>query len=189
MHYSCALFVTLLDSFLLKKEPSGNSQIRWDDSQTCIITLYCTDKQVMVVFEDYLFFQKSSIFTKLITFAFSLILTAIATVSVAATDLQFDQVGYKWIMIHCGLSALYVLYGKARKQNSPSDHDKMFYNAAGSVVILLIISVVTGELYRIIEFPFLYSTHFHLGCMGRSSHLSCHSFSLISPLTRVWLQV
>ena len=70
------------------QEPSGNSQIRWDDSQTCIITLYCTDKQVMVVFEDYFCFQKSSIFTKLITFAFSLILTAIATVSVAATDLQ-----------------------------------------------------------------------------------------------------
>lgn len=123
MHYSCALFVTLLDSFLLKKEPSGNSQI-------------------------------------------SLILTAIATVSVAATDVQFDQMGYKWIMIHCGLSALYVFYGKARKKNSLSDHDKMFYNAASSVVILLIISVVTGEHYRIIEFPFLYSTHFHLGCMG-----------------------
>jgi len=26
---------------------------------------------------------------------------------VAATDLQFDQVGYKWIMVHCGLSGKY----------------------------------------------------------------------------------
>ncbi|KAJ7388778.1 hypothetical protein OS493_035746 [Desmophyllum pertusum] len=123
MHYIYTLFVTLLDSFFLKKEPSINSQ-------------------------------------------FSLILTAIGTVSMAGTDAQFDQMGYKWIMIHCGFSALYVFYGKTRKTNSLSDLDKMFYNAVVSVIVLMGISVATGELYRIIEFPFLYSTHFHLGCMG-----------------------
>ncbi|KAL9961358.1 hypothetical protein ACROYT_G030280 [Oculina patagonica] len=67
MHYTCTLFVTLLDSFLLKKDPSINSQ-------------------------------------------FSLILTAIATVSVAGTDFQFDQVGYKWIMVYCGFSGKQIKY-------------------------------------------------------------------------------
>ncbi|XP_022788413.1 transmembrane protein 241-like isoform X2 [Stylophora pistillata] len=61
MCYLQNLFVALLESFILKKEPSTNSQ-------------------------------------------FSLIFTAIATVSVAGTDVQFDQMGYKWLMIHCGLS-------------------------------------------------------------------------------------
>ncbi|RMX56725.1 hypothetical protein pdam_00023665 [Pocillopora damicornis] len=69
---------------------------------------------------------------------FSLIFTAIATVSVAGTDVQ----------------------------NSLNDLDKLFYNAVVSVIVLMGISVLTGELYKIIEFPFLYSTHFHLGCMG-----------------------
>lgn len=36
---------------------------------------------------------------------FSLIVTALAVVMVAATDTQFDQIGYKWMMIHCTFSA------------------------------------------------------------------------------------
>lgn len=97
---------------------------------------------------------------------FSLIFTAIATVSVAGTDVKFDQMGYKWLMIHSGLSAIYVYYGKSQNKNSLNDLDKLFYNAVVSVIVLMGISVLTGELYKIIEFPFLYSTHFHLGCMG-----------------------
>lgn len=123
MCYLQNLLVALLESFILKKEPSTNSQ-------------------------------------------FSLIFTAIATVSVAGTDVQFDQMGYKWLMIHCGLSAIYVYYGKFQYKKSLSDLDKLFYNAFVSVIVLMAISVLTGELYKIIEFPFLYSTHFHLGCVG-----------------------
>lgn len=96
----------------------------------------------------------------------SLIMTALAVVMVAATDTKFDQIGYKWMLIHCTFSALYILYANSRKKNSLSALDQMFCNAVTSVIILMTISVATGELFTLIEFPYLYSSHFHLWCLG-----------------------
>ncbi|XP_067038058.1 UDP-N-acetylglucosamine transporter TMEM241 homolog isoform X1 [Acropora muricata] len=118
---------------------------------------------------------------------FSLIVTALAVVMVAATDTQFDQIGYKWMMIHCTFSAAYVLYGNSLRKNSLSDLDKMFCNAVTSLILLMTISVTTGELFRIIEFPYLYSSHFHLWCMTSGlcgTALSvCHGFLLGTDLS------
>ncbi|XP_044167791.1 transmembrane protein 241-like [Acropora millepora] len=176
---------------------------------------------------------------------FSLIVTALAVVMVAATDTQFDQIGYKWMMIHCTFSGLslsstlllqcpntsdqpsavwhhsdifeafeliitssllmcliqhlvltwhflfiaaaYVLYGNSLRKNSLSDLDKMFCNAVTSLILLMTISVTTGELFRIIEFPYLYSSHFHLWCMTSGlcgTALSvCHGFLLGTDLS------
>ncbi|XP_068737836.1 UDP-N-acetylglucosamine transporter TMEM241 homolog isoform X1 [Montipora capricornis] len=116
----------------------------------------------------------------------SLIMTALAVVMVAATDTKFDQIGYKWMLIHCTFSALYILYANSRKKNSFSALDQMFCNAVTSVIILMTISVATGkvfkyhhrcykhrtfqkakcELFTLIEFPYLYSSDFHLWCLG-----------------------
>lgn len=118
---------------------------------------------------------------------FSLIVTALAVVMVAATDTQFDQIGYKWMMIHCTFSATYVLYGNSLRKNSLSDLDKMFCNAVTSLILLMTISVTTGELFRLIEFPYLYSSHFHLWCMTSGlcgTALSvCHGFLLGTDLS------
>ncbi|XP_074608396.1 UDP-N-acetylglucosamine transporter TMEM241 homolog isoform X2 [Acropora palmata] len=145
---------------------------------------------------------------------FSLIVTALAVVMVAATDtqvilslflfffycvcvflfvfsffffLQFDQIGYKWMMIHCTFSAAYVLYGNSLRKNSLSDLNKMFCNAVTSVILLMTISVTTGELFRLIEFPYLYSSSFHLWCMTSGlcgTALSvCHGFLLGTDLS------
>lgn len=118
---------------------------------------------------------------------FSLIVTALAVVLVAATDTQFDQIGYKWMMIHCTFSAAYVLYGNSLRKNSLSDLDKMFCNAVTSLILLMTISVTTGELFRLIEFPYLYSSHFHLWCMTSGlcgTALSvCHGFLLGTDLS------
>ncbi|CAH3018176.1 unnamed protein product [Porites evermanni] len=123
IHNITTIIQTLLESVLLKKDPSLSSQF-------CLIFL-----------------------------AFSVVL-------VAASDPEFDQMGYKWMMVHCVLSALYVTYGRSRNKNSISDLEKMFYNAVISVFILLGIGVSTGEVYRLLEFPFLYSSQFHVGCMA-----------------------
>ncbi|XP_074608399.1 UDP-N-acetylglucosamine transporter TMEM241 homolog isoform X5 [Acropora palmata] len=118
---------------------------------------------------------------------FSLIVTALAVVMVAATDTQFDQIGYKWMMIHCTFSAAYVLYGNSLRKNSLSDLNKMFCNAVTSVILLMTISVTTGELFRLIEFPYLYSSSFHLWCMTSGlcgTALSvCHGFLLGTDLS------
>ncbi|XP_074608400.1 UDP-N-acetylglucosamine transporter TMEM241 homolog isoform X6 [Acropora palmata] len=100
---------------------------------------------------------------------------------------KFDQIGYKWMMIHCTFSAAYVLYGNSLRKNSLSDLNKMFCNAVTSVILLMTISVTTGELFRLIEFPYLYSSSFHLWCMTSGlcgTALSvCHGFLLGTDLS------
>ncbi|XP_015772572.1 PREDICTED: transmembrane protein 241-like isoform X1 [Acropora digitifera] len=79
---------------------------------------------------------------------FSLIVTALAVVMVAATDTQFDQIGYKWMMLHCTFSAAYVLYGNSLRKSSLSDLDKTFCNAVTRFVIIVLFSFLQVCLFN-----------------------------------------
>ncbi|XP_034497873.1 transmembrane protein 241 isoform X5 [Ailuropoda melanoleuca] len=104
-------------------------------------------------------------------------------------DPQFDPGGYFWAVIHLFCVGAYKILQKARKPNALSDIDQQYLNytfragrnvcccalSAGktssllccsicSVVLLALASHPTGDLFSVLDFPFLYFYRFHGSC-------------------------
>uniref|UniRef100_A0A8C0NSN1 Transmembrane protein 241 n=1 Tax=Canis lupus familiaris TaxID=9615 RepID=A0A8C0NSN1_CANLF len=67
-------------------------------------------------------------------------------------DPQFDPNGYFWAVIHLFCVGAYKIVQKSRKPN------------ALSVVLLAVASHPTGDLFSVLDFPFLYFYRFHGSC-------------------------
>ncbi|XP_036625241.1 transmembrane protein 241 [Trichosurus vulpecula] len=79
-------------------------------------------------------------------------------------DSQFDPFGYFWAAIHLFCVGSYKILHKAQKSNVLSDIDQQYLNYIFSMVLLAFASHPTGDLFRALEFPFLYFYRFHTSC-------------------------
>ncbi|XP_074059656.1 UDP-N-acetylglucosamine transporter TMEM241 isoform X3 [Macrotis lagotis] len=79
-------------------------------------------------------------------------------------DSQFDPVGYFWAAIHLFCVGSYKILHKAQKSSMLSDIDQQYLNYIFSMVLLAFASHPTGDLFRALEFPFLYFYRFHTSC-------------------------
>ncbi|XP_006903117.1 PREDICTED: transmembrane protein 241 [Elephantulus edwardii] len=79
-------------------------------------------------------------------------------------DSQFDPDGYFWAIIHVFCVGFYKILQKSQKPNLLSDIDQQYLNYIFSVVLLSCASHPTGDLFSVLEFPFLYFYRFHSSC-------------------------
>ncbi|XP_069885545.1 UDP-N-acetylglucosamine transporter TMEM241 isoform X3 [Dipodomys merriami] len=96
-------------------------------------------------------------------------------------DSQFDPDGYFWAVIHTCCVGSYKILRKSLKPNTlswayryqrqvslqccvQSDIDQQYLNYIFSVALLTIASHPTGDLFSVLDFPFLYFYRFHGSC-------------------------
>ncbi|XP_008566629.1 PREDICTED: transmembrane protein 241 [Galeopterus variegatus] len=79
-------------------------------------------------------------------------------------DSQFDPDGYFWAVIHLFCLGAYRILQKSQKHSTLSDIDQQYLNYISSVVLLAFASHPTGDLFSVLDFPFLYFYRFHGSC-------------------------
>ncbi|XP_029446990.1 transmembrane protein 241 isoform X3 [Rhinatrema bivittatum] len=79
-------------------------------------------------------------------------------------DSQFDPDGYFWAGVHLICVGGYKAFQKSQKSTIISDLDQQYINYIFSIVLLGFASHPTGDLFSVLEFPFLYFYRFHSGC-------------------------
>ncbi|XP_023422606.1 transmembrane protein 241 isoform X2 [Cavia porcellus] len=79
-------------------------------------------------------------------------------------DPQFDPEGYFWAVIHLFCVGGYKVLRKAQNPCTLSDIDQQYFNYIFSVVLLAFASHPTGDLFNVLDFPFLYFYRFHGSC-------------------------
>lgn len=79
-------------------------------------------------------------------------------------DSQFDPDGYFWAVIHLLCVGAYKILQKSQKLNKLSDIDQQYLNYLFSVVLLALAAHPTGDLFSVLDFPFLYFYRFHGSC-------------------------
>ncbi|XP_063509554.1 transmembrane protein 241 isoform X2 [Pongo pygmaeus] len=79
-------------------------------------------------------------------------------------DSQFDPDGYFWAIIHLFCVGAYKILQKSQKPSALSDIDQQYLNYIFSVVLLAFASHPTGDLFSVLDFPFLYFYRFHGSC-------------------------
>lgn len=79
-------------------------------------------------------------------------------------DPQFDPEGYFWAVIHLLCVGVYKILRQAQKPGTSSDIDQQYLNYIFSVVLLALASHPTGDLFSVLDFPFLYFYRFHGSC-------------------------
>ncbi|XP_051826307.1 transmembrane protein 241 isoform X6 [Antechinus flavipes] len=94
----------------------------------------------------------------------SAVFLLIAAGSLPFNDLQFDPVGYFWAAIHLLCVGSYKIFHKTQKSSVLSDIDQQYLNYIFSMVLLAFASHPTGDLFKALEFPFLYFYRFHTSC-------------------------
>ncbi|XP_072460486.1 UDP-N-acetylglucosamine transporter TMEM241 [Notamacropus eugenii] len=94
----------------------------------------------------------------------SAVFLLVATGCLPFYDSQFDPVGYFWAAIHLFCVGCYKILHKAQKSSVLSDIDQQYLNYIFSMVLLAFASHPTGDLFRALEFPFLYFYRFHTSC-------------------------
>lgn len=87
-----------------------------------------------------------------------------AAVCLPFQDSQFDPDGYFWALIHFFCVGSYKILRKSRKPTVLSDIDQQYLNYIFSMVLLAFASHPTGDLFRALDFPFLYFYSFHGSC-------------------------
>uniref|UniRef100_A0A8C9QA23 Transmembrane protein 241 n=1 Tax=Spermophilus dauricus TaxID=99837 RepID=A0A8C9QA23_SPEDA len=79
-------------------------------------------------------------------------------------DSQFDPDGYFWAVIHLFCVGAYKILRKFQKPSALSDIDQQYLNYIFSVVFLAFAAHPTGDLFSVLDFPFLYFYRFHGSC-------------------------
>uniref|UniRef100_A0AAA9SRI6 Transmembrane protein 241 n=1 Tax=Bos taurus TaxID=9913 RepID=A0AAA9SRI6_BOVIN len=77
---------------------------------------------------------------------------------------EFDPDGYFWAVIHLLCVGAYKILQKSQKLNKLSDIDQQYLNYLFSVVLLALAAHPTGDLFSVLDFPFLYFYRFHGSC-------------------------
>ncbi|XP_040840729.1 transmembrane protein 241 [Ochotona curzoniae] len=80
------------------------------------------------------------------------------------SDAQFDPDGYFWAAIHFLCVGAYEIVRTSRKPSAISDIDQQYLNYIFSVVLLAFASPSTGDLFSVLDFPFLSFYRFHGSC-------------------------
>ncbi|KAM5222009.1 UDP-N-acetylglucosamine transporter TMEM241 [Ctenodactylus gundi] len=81
-------------------------------------------------------------------------------------DPQFDPDGYFWAVIHLLCVGSYKVLRRAQKPGVLSDIDQQYLNYIFSVAFLASASHPTGDLFSVLDFPFLYFYRFHGSCFA-----------------------
>ncbi|KAF7470805.1 transmembrane protein 241 [Marmota monax] len=79
-------------------------------------------------------------------------------------DSQFDPDGYFWAVIHLFCVGAYKILRKFQKPSALSDIDQQYLNYIFSVAFLASAAHPTGDLFSVLDFPFLYFYRFHGSC-------------------------
>ncbi|XP_071458958.1 UDP-N-acetylglucosamine transporter TMEM241 isoform X2 [Marmota flaviventris] len=79
-------------------------------------------------------------------------------------DSQFDPDGYFWAVIHLFCVGAYKILRKFQKPSALSDIDQQYLNYIFSVAFLAFAAHPTGDLFSVLDFPFLYFYRFHGSC-------------------------
>uniref|UniRef100_A0ABK0LGX7 Transmembrane protein 241 n=1 Tax=Rattus norvegicus TaxID=10116 RepID=A0ABK0LGX7_RAT len=87
-----------------------------------------------------------------------------AAVCLPFQDSQFDPDGYFWALIHFFCVGSYKILRRSRKPTVLSDIDQQYLNYIFSMVLLAFASHPTGDLFRAMDFPFLYFYSFYGSC-------------------------
>ncbi|XP_051057176.1 transmembrane protein 241 isoform X3 [Phodopus roborovskii] len=77
---------------------------------------------------------------------------------------EFDPDGYFWAIVHLFCVGAYKILRKSQKPSVLSDIDQQYLNYIFSVALLAFASHPTGDLFSVLDFPFLYFYRFHGSC-------------------------
>lgn len=80
-------------------------------------------------------------------------------------DLHFDPLGYLFVILNNGMTALYLVWMKRTFNETKLQHDQfgvMYYNSLLAIPPLILIALLNGEAFRVIHFPYLSSPGFQL---------------------------
>ncbi|XP_048385943.1 transmembrane protein 241-like isoform X4 [Stegostoma tigrinum] len=94
----------------------------------------------------------------------SMFMFPLSAVILAYSDPQFDPGGYIWAMIHVLSVGAYKVFQKLTKSYSLSELEEQFLNYLYSVLILILLAQLSGDVYGALEFPFLNSNRFRSSC-------------------------
>nr|XP_021501098.1 transmembrane protein 241 isoform X1 [Meriones unguiculatus] len=110
-------------------------------------------------YQKYIWKEKTS-FTKICSALFLLA----AAGCFPFQDSELDPDGYFWAVIHVFCVGAYRILRKAQKPSVLSDIDQQYLNYIFSMVLLAFASHPTGDLFSVLDFPFLYFYRFHGSC-------------------------
>uniref|UniRef100_A0AAA9SYI0 Transmembrane protein 241 n=2 Tax=Bovinae TaxID=27592 RepID=A0AAA9SYI0_BOVIN len=102
-------------------------------------------------------------------------------------DSQFDPDGYFWAVIHLLCVGAYKILQKSQKLNKLSDIDQQYLNYLFSVVLLALAAHPTGDLFSVLDFPFLYFYRFHGSCCARTSRSRGGQVRVETPVKTVFI--
>ncbi|XP_043543939.1 transmembrane protein 241-like isoform X2 [Chiloscyllium plagiosum] len=88
----------------------------------------------------------------------------LSAVILAYNDSPFDPGGYIWAMIHILCVGVYKVFQKLTKSYSLTELEEQFLNYLYSVLILILLAQLSGDVYGALEFPFLNAYRFHSSC-------------------------
>ncbi|XP_062847126.1 transmembrane protein 241 isoform X3 [Trichomycterus rosablanca] len=97
------------------------------------------------------------------TFSKSLML--MSAITLVLQNPQFGPDGYIWAVIHFCCVGSYRVFQK--KSSHLSDLDQQLINYMVSILLLAFAAHPTGDLFGVLEFPYLMSYKFHSGCIAR----------------------
>ncbi|XP_072426235.1 UDP-N-acetylglucosamine transporter TMEM241 homolog isoform X3 [Chiloscyllium punctatum] len=88
----------------------------------------------------------------------------LSAVILAYNDSQFDPGGYIWAMIHSLCVGIYKVFQKLTKSYSLTELEEQFLNYLYSVLTLILLAQLSGDVYGALEFPFLNAYRFRSSC-------------------------
>ena len=80
-------------------------------------------------------------------------------------DLHYDPLGYFYVLLNNGITALYLVWMKRTCNETKLQHDQwgvMYYNSLLAVPVLVLFALFNGEAARVVSFPYLNSVGFQL---------------------------
>eukprot|EP00123_Amoebidium_parasiticum_P007790 comp18362_c0_seq1/m.19513 comp18362_c0_seq1/g.19513 ORF comp18362_c0_seq1/g.19513 comp18362_c0_seq1/m.19513 type:complete len:322 (-) comp18362_c0_seq1:272-1237(-) len=122
-----------------------------------IVTVFKNLTNIFVAYGDKYFYNKP-VSTGIM---FALWMMVLGSLLAGWTDLQFDIVGYFWMVTNCLSTGGYTLYvHKARSKTGLDQWGMSFYNNALTVPLTVIPMVLFGELTNLPEYPYLWDGGF-----------------------------
>eukprot|EP00123_Amoebidium_parasiticum_P020880 comp58129_c0_seq1/m.47818 comp58129_c0_seq1/g.47818 ORF comp58129_c0_seq1/g.47818 comp58129_c0_seq1/m.47818 type:complete len:328 (-) comp58129_c0_seq1:283-1266(-) len=165
-----------------------------------IVTVFKNLTNIVVAYGDKYFYGQEVTQGVLV----SLMLMVLGSLMSGWTDLQFDLIGYLWMFANCfstGANALYIR--KAKKDTSLGQWGMSYYNNCLTITLVLPMALLSGELSRVQDFPYLYDSAFQTsvfitGAVGTAlslatfwcvSETSATTYSMIGSLNKIPLTV
>ncbi|XP_030625766.1 transmembrane protein 241 [Chanos chanos] len=96
----------------------------------------------------------------------STLMLLVAAVCLILRDPQPHAGGYMWAVLHLSCVGAYKVFQRRSKGSHLSDLEQQLINYVFSALLLTSAAHPTGDLFGALEFPFLLSHKFHIGCFA-----------------------